>query len=94
MKLLKLIKGFTYINGVITVLLGLMYIFKRFMLFKMLEISNDNASSIAVIGGADGPTAIFLTTNQGGISLEILILVFGVITTVLFLLAKNIKKSS
>ncbi|MBP1926673.1 Na+-transporting methylmalonyl-CoA/oxaloacetate decarboxylase beta subunit [Sedimentibacter acidaminivorans] len=92
MKRLKLIKVFTYINGVITVLLGLMYVFKRFMLFKLLEISNDNASSIAVIGGADGPTTIFLTTTQGGISLEILILIFGVITTVLFLLAKNIKK--
>lgn len=92
MKRLKLIKVFTYINGIITVLLGLMYVFKRFMLFKLLEISNDNSSSVAVIGGADGPTAIFLTTTQGGISLEILILVFGVITTVLFLWAKNIKK--
>lgn len=94
MRRLKLIKVFTYINGVITVLLGLMYVFKRFMLFKMLEISNDNASSVAVIGGADGPTAIFLTTNQGGISLEILILIFGVITTVLFLLDKKVKKGS
>ncbi len=91
MKQLKLIKIFTYINGVITVLLGLVYVFRRLMLFKLLQISIDSTSSIAIIGGADGPTSIFLTTNLGVISLEILILIFGVITAILFLLNKSIE---
>ena len=34
----------------------------RFLLLQLFNFAN-NAASIGVIGGADGPTAIFITTN-------------------------------
>jgi len=93
----KLLKGATYISSGITILLGLSYVFKNliFRIFYIfLGISSKDASAIGIIGGADGPTAIFIAT-KGGLSLQklmlILILIFGVITIILFLLKRTIK---
>lgn len=82
----RLLKVSTYISSGITILLALTYLFKNIIFYIFLRISSGGADSIGIIGGADGPTAIFVATKIGHLSLEILILIFAVITTILFLL--------
>lgn len=94
MKKIKLLKVATYISSGITILLGLTYIFKNIIFRILLRVSSGESDAIGIIGGADGPTAIFIATKEG-LSLQnlmlILILIFGVITTILVLLKRAIK---
>lgn len=91
MKESKLFKVVTYISSGITILLGFIYIFIKFIFPAYLEMPSESAASIGIIGGADGPTSIFLATKTGGLSLETAILIFGVVTAILFLLKRRIK---
>ncbi|QXM06534.1 hypothetical protein [Crassaminicella indica] len=93
MKKTKILKIATYTSGSITILLILAYILKDFMFHAFLKITSQNVSSIEIIGASDGPTAIFLAPKIGGISLKILIFIFGVITAILVLLKKVSKKN-
>ncbi|QZY54161.1 sodium ion-translocating decarboxylase subunit beta [Crassaminicella profunda] len=93
MKKVKILKIATYVSGAITILLGFIYFFKDFIWHMLFKMPSESASSIGIIGGADGPTAIFIATSTG-ISLELLIFIFGGITTILFLLKRILKKNS
>lgn len=88
----KILKIATYTSGAITILLGLLFIFINFIAPLLFKIPATNADSIGIIGGADGPTEVFVATNTTeGMSLEILIVFFAVITTILFLLKRSSK---
>jgi Na+-transporting methylmalonyl-CoA/oxaloacetate decarboxylase beta subunit len=91
----KILKIATYASGAITILLGLLYIFINFIFPSFLKISETKGDAVTIIGGADGPTVIFLASKTTeGISLEIFILIFAVITIILFLLNKYRKTNN
>jgi len=50
-----------------------------------MNIFESNAATIGIIGGADGPTAIFLTGNYQLIPLAVLAAVAAVLTLVVIL---------
>ncbi|MCT4542553.1 MAG: hypothetical protein N4A63_03315 [Vallitalea sp.] len=50
---------------------------------------SESATSMGNIGDVDGPTAVFVTTHTGWLSLEILF-VFFVLLTIIFYLLKNL----
>ena len=64
-------KGLTWLLWIVTVFacLGVLtltvgkYLFVRYLL-RSFGFSVENASSIGIIGGADGPTAIFLSSSN------------------------------
>lgn len=64
-------KGLLWLTWIVTVFacLGVLaltvgkYLFIRYLL-KSIGFAAENASSIGIIGGADGPTAIFLSSSQ------------------------------
>jgi len=69
--------------------MGLIYIFINFIFPWSLNsyMSKAKEESIGIIGGADGPTVIYLTNKvSSGISLGVLIIIFTIITIILFLL--------
>lgn len=60
--------------------------------FLLLAQINSDAASVGIIGGADGPTAIFLTT-KAGIDWDIVIIVIALILGVVgFLRLRKCKK--
>ncbi|WP_352420657.1 sodium ion-translocating decarboxylase subunit beta [Proteiniborus sp.] len=62
-KLIKIVAIFTAITGIVTVIgLGFEYLLPIFLSFKLKREIN-HASSIGIIGGADGPTSIFLASQ-------------------------------
>lgn len=79
----------TYTSSGITILLGLIYILRNYMLHRSYL---ENDASISIIGGADGPTAVFVASHTGWLYLEILFVFFVVITTKLFLLTRAIAR--
>lgn len=90
----KILKLSAYISGSITILMTLLYSYIYFLLPKHsnLFFSKAEKEAIGIIGGADGPTAIFITTSTlRGISLGGLIVIFTIITIVLLLLYRNKK---
>ncbi len=92
MKKEKILKITAYASGVITILMGLVYIFINFIVPTLINVSHtkEEEAAIGIIGGADGPTMIFLThkvTNR--MSLGGLIIIFAIITTILFLLNRQ-----
>ena len=50
-----------------TILSGLWLIIDRLLPWLVVRLMSPNAASIGVIGGADGPTAIFITSRPGNI---------------------------
>lgn len=58
------------------------------LLFRV-EAPKDAASSIGIIGGADGPTAIFLSNNQNPNYKYIWMFAFIIISTIFFILLKR-----
>lgn len=62
-KLTKIVVIFTVITGIVTVIrLGFEYLLPIYLSFKLNKNINQ-ASSIGIIGGADGPTSIFLSSQ-------------------------------
>ena len=91
MKKQKILKFSAYTSGVITILMSLKFIFIHYIfpLFLKGFITNSEEEAIGIIGGADGPTVIFLADKStGGVSLGGLIVIFAIITTILFLLSR------
>ena len=63
--ILKIIKISTIICGIIALVCGTSPFLLPRLSASLLQISiNKEASSVGIIGGADGPTAIFLTTSS------------------------------
>ncbi|WP_250859825.1 sodium ion-translocating decarboxylase subunit beta [Oceanirhabdus seepicola] len=97
MKKQKILKISAYTSGAVTILMSLVYIFFNFISPSLLSFSftKEEKAAIGIIGGADGPTAIFLTSKaSGGLSLGALIIIFAIITAVLFLLSKYKKTNN
>ena len=73
-----------------------MKILSIFILLIVLVISlvgcGNEAASIGIIGGADGPTAIFVTSGTNWMGLCSVLGVIAVISLVVFLIYRNKKK--
>lgn len=60
-------------------LLGLLITYLFLYSHALGSVSAMEASSIGIIGGADGPTSVFVTTaSQGSYLLPVLLLILGV----------------
>ena len=51
----------------------------------MMTLFDNNAATIGIIGGADGPTAIFLTGDFQAVPLAILAVAAAVVTLIVIL---------
>ncbi|WP_069998784.1 sodium ion-translocating decarboxylase subunit beta [Cellulosilyticum sp. I15G10I2] len=99
MKKEKILQAAVYISGWITIVLSAYVLFwKRIlpMLFSFfLNNASSDATAIGIIGGADGPTAIFITTKIAAeYIVEIVTLCFLVITLILFMIKYKIYDES
>jgi Na+-transporting methylmalonyl-CoA/oxaloacetate decarboxylase beta subunit len=93
MKSPKILKSVAVITGILTGLEILYYIFYplvlRLYLNRKFDIdieNNTSAGSIGIIGGADGPTAIFVKNNNIRI-IDILGYGFGVVCAAVFVVS-------
>jgi Na+-transporting methylmalonyl-CoA/oxaloacetate decarboxylase beta subunit len=67
----------TIISTVITLIcLTFQFLLPMFLTF-LLDIDGKDAAAIGIIGGADGPTTIYVAGNQ---SLPLILLIFSVLT--------------
>ncbi len=85
---LKFLKVGMFVSGMLTIIIAMSdFILKQFikLAFKV-DISGNEAASIGIIGGADGPTSIFLAENQSFSNKYIWMLIFSGITGICFLL--------
>lgn len=85
-KLVKIVVIFTVITGLITVIgVGFEYLLPIYLSFKLKKNINQ-ASSIGIIGGADGPTSVFIASQP---SSHLITGIFGLlaITGIIILLA-------
>lgn len=89
MKSMRVLKFVAIISGFLTVLL----IIIPFILLKILGISIKSAGSIGIIGGADGPTAVFVTNSSNFIFNPIFSIVCAAVAIVstLCIIIKRIK---
>ena len=75
------------------ILSGLWLIVDNILPWLMLKTLSTEAASIGIIGGADGPTAIFVTSHPAGFwndLIPLVILIFGIVGF-LFLSRNKIK---
>ena len=74
---------------------GAALVWKAFMMLLVwIYLRSSEAASVGIIGGADGPTAIFVTTRLGGFPTElVVILALLVVGVVGFLRLRRCKKS-
>lgn len=91
-KTTKVVTIFTIIIGIMTVLrLGFNFILPMYLSFKLNKDVN-HASSIGIIGGADGPTSIFLASQPNS---YLITSIFALLTiggfVVLFFLKRSAK---
>ena len=93
---LRLVKTGFFINGAITIMIALSdYIINQYIKFAFkIDAPVNQASSIGIIGGADGPTAIFIAENQSFSNKYIWMLFFSFITGICFLLWKKTSKDN
>jgi len=80
-------KVITVVSGLVaTLILTSNWIFKNMIyMFANANITRADASSIGIIGGADGPTAIYLTTGNPPL------LKYGIVAILYILTAIGIK---
>lgn len=93
-KKLKFLKLGMFVSGTLAIIIAMSdFILKQFikMAFKV-DVSGNEAASIGIIGGADGPTAIFLAGNQSFPYKYIWMLIFSSITGICFLLWRKVSK--
>lgn len=84
---IKFLKIGMIVSGILTIIIAISdFIIEKFVkLVLKIDISANNATSVGIIGGADGPTTIVLAENQPFLSKYIWMLIFLVITLVCFL---------
>lgn len=76
-KLTKIVAVLTVITGLITVIrLGFNFLLPMYLSYKLNKDVN-NASTIGIIGGADGPTTIFIASQP---SFNLAIGIFSLLT--------------
>lgn len=63
-----------------------------FILNLLFELYNQSSASIGIIGGADGPTAIFLANKAGTSRAGFFIILFLIVIALYFPLRKWLKK--
>lgn len=85
---IKFFKIGMIVSGILTIIIAISdFIIEKFVkLVLKIDISANNATSVGIIGGADGPTTIVLSENQPFLSKYIWMLIFLVITLACFLL--------
>jgi len=91
-KLIKLVGVFTIITTIITVISAAFnFLIPMYLAYK-LHTDTNKVASIGVIGGADGPTAIYVT-NQSYANMIVVIFALLSITGIAYqIFAKKAKK--
>lgn len=90
-KFYKIVFRITIITGIVTIImLGLNFLLPIFLLFRLKRNIN-SASSIGIIGGADGPTSIFIA---GQPSSYLITGAFGLLTIAGIIVLIAIRKSA
>lgn len=83
-KIYKIVRSITIISAVVW---GVNVIPKMLVLMNMLEqFTQHKAYSVGIIGGADGPTSIYLTHNTYGIEIShvaLILVMVGLMTMIL-----------
>ncbi len=91
-KITKVVTIFTIIIGLMTIMrLGFDFLLPMYLSFKLNKDIN-HASSIGIIGGADGPTSIFIASQPSShliTSIFALLAIAGIV--VLFFLKRSMK---
>lgn len=84
---IKFFKIGMIVSGILTIIIAISdFIIEKFVkLVLKIDISSNNATSVGIIGGADGPTTIVLAENKPFLSKYIWMLIFLVITLACFL---------
>ena len=75
----KVIKIITIISLIITAISGLVNFAVPLIKFNQFNMNLASASSVGVIGGADGPTSVFIATKT---PYHIITIIFGVISVI------------
>lgn len=93
---MKQIRILTILCGVLTGLSFLYYwgveiALRLFMLFKGFAAPQTDASAVGIIGGADGPTAIFISSSLKPASKIFFSLLFAVLTAAGVLWSRKLK---
>lgn len=93
---LKFLKVGMFVSGMITIIIAMSdLILKQFIKWAFkVDVSGNEAASIGIIGGADGPTSILLTNSHSFPDKYIWMLIFSGITGVCFLLWRKASKLS
>lgn len=91
-RLRKSISIFTAIAVLITIInIGFNYLLPKYLAYK-LNFKVDEASSIGIIGGSDGPTSIFVASGQSSYYFTIILLLLSIAGMLyLFFTRKTIK---
>lgn len=91
---IKYLKFGMIASGILTIMIAKSdFIIKKLIKLALkIDMSGNEAASIAIIGGADGPTAIFLAGNQTFNYKYIWMSVFLAITVLCFLLWRKASK--
>ncbi|MDR7856729.1 sodium ion-translocating decarboxylase subunit beta [Tissierella sp.] len=78
-RLRKLITVFTVISILLTIIsIGFNCLLPNYLAFKF-NFKTEEASSIGIIGGADGPTSIFLAAGQSSFYFTIIFLLLSIV---------------
>ncbi len=75
----KAIKTITIISLIITMISGLVNFVVPLIKFNQFYMNRATASSVGIIGGADGPTSVFIAIKT---PYHIITIVFGVISVI------------
>lgn len=90
----KVAKYCMFGSGVITVIIGMSdFIMRQIIKLKLNADISSTSSSIGIIGGADGPTAIFLADNNNFSSKWIWLSIFLPFAIICFLFLRKYSKS-
>ena len=75
----KVIKTITIISLIITVISGIFNFVVPLIKLNQFNTNLASASSVGIIGGADGPTSVFIATKT---PYYIILIIFGVISVI------------
>jgi Na+-transporting methylmalonyl-CoA/oxaloacetate decarboxylase beta subunit len=59
---------------------------------RIIKLKTNNSNSIGIIGGADGPTAIFITGNSTSIVITLILISILIIGVLYIIFKKKIHK--
>lgn len=75
----KVIKSITIISLIITLVSGLVNFVASLIKFNKFDMNLAAGSSVGIIGGADGPTSVFIASKT---PYNIITIIFGVISII------------